>query len=330
MSARPGRPDELLAAGRVALVTGASSGIGEAFARALGARGLQVILTGRDETLLKRVAEEIAGEHHVRVETVIVDLALPEGPGLLKAAVDGFGLVPDLLVNNAGAGFIGSFTALPVDEQLASIRLNVEALVALTALYLPAMLARGRGGIVNTGSVAGLQPLPYYAIYGATKAFVASFSQALWAEVRGRGVRVIVVSPGAGPGHALRRAGGRPVAHRASGPRKPPSDAPRGGGGGSAACARTGRPADGARPVQSAAGRAGQTGAASRPAHRDRAAVAAGRHPELESAGRPVAVSWRRRGTRASVTGVPGDLGETFAGALSAHRPSTSGRFPPC
>ena len=88
-------------AGRVALVTGASSGIGEAFARALGARGLQLILTGRDELRLRRIAEEIAAEFHVRVERVVVDLAQPGAPEQLKAAVDEFGLVPDLLVNNA-------------------------------------------------------------------------------------------------------------------------------------------------------------------------------------------------------------------------------------
>jgi uncharacterized protein len=184
--------EPLLTAGRVALVTGASSGIGEAFARALGARGLQLIVTGRDEGRLGRVADEIATANSVRVERVVVDLTRPDAPEQLKAAVDGFGLVPDVLVNNAGAAFIGTFTELPLD----TIRVNVEALVALTGLFLPAMLAQGRGGIVNTSSASGLQPLPHYAVYGATKAFVNSFSQALWAEVRGRGVRVVAVCPG--------------------------------------------------------------------------------------------------------------------------------------
>ena len=183
-------------AGRVALVTGASSGIGEAFARELGARGLQLVLTGRDEGRLGAIADEIAAASKVRVERVVIDLARPGAPEQLKAAVDGFGLVPDLLVNNAGGGHIGTFSELPLDEQLGTIRVNVEALVALTGLFLPAMLAQGRGGIVNTSSAAGLQPLPHYAIYGATKAFVNSFSQALWAEVRGRGVRVVAVCPG--------------------------------------------------------------------------------------------------------------------------------------
>jgi uncharacterized protein len=183
-------------AGRVALVTGASSGIGEAFARVLGARGLQLVLTGRDEGRLGAIADEIAATSKVHVERVAIDLAQPDAPEQLKAAVDGFGLVPDLLVNNAGGGYIGTFSELPLEAQLGTIRVNVEALVALTGLFLPAMLAQGRGGIVNTSSTAGLQPLPHYAVYGATKAFVNSFSQALWAECRGQGVRVVAVCPG--------------------------------------------------------------------------------------------------------------------------------------
>lgn len=196
MSTQPDREELIVAAGRVALVTGASSGIGEAFARELGDRGMQLILTGRDEGRLARIADEISATNKVRVERIVLDLARPDAPEQLKAAVDGFGLAPDLLVNNAGAGLIGTFTDLPLDAQLDSIRVNVEALVALTGRFLPAMLERGRGGIVNTSSAAGLQPLPHYAVYGATKAFVNSFSQALWAEVRGRGVRVVAVCPG--------------------------------------------------------------------------------------------------------------------------------------
>lgn len=186
----------LLATGRVAVITGANSGIGEAFAQALGARGLQLVLTGRDAGRLAAVAEEVATTYKVQVHQVVVDLADPDGPAYLKAQVDALGLEPDLLFNNAGAGYIGTFTQLPLDQQMAAIRVNVEALVMLTGLFLPGMLERGRGGIVNTSSAAGLQPLPHYAVYGATKAFVNSFSQALWAEVRGQGVRVVAVCPG--------------------------------------------------------------------------------------------------------------------------------------
>jgi short-subunit dehydrogenase len=186
----------LLAPGRVAVVTGASSGIGEAFAQALGARGLRLVLTGRDGDRLAAVADAATTAHGVHVDQIVLDLAETDGPDRLKAQVDALGLEPDILINNAGAGLIGTFTTLTLDAQLATIRVNVEALVMLTGLFLPGMLARGEGGIVNTSSAAGLQPLPHYAIYGATKAFVNSFSQALWAEVRGRGVRVIAVCPG--------------------------------------------------------------------------------------------------------------------------------------
>jgi short-subunit dehydrogenase len=186
----------LLSAGAVALVTGASSGIGEAFARALGGRGLTLVLTGRDEAQLGRIAGEITETCQVRVEHVVADLAEPRGPELVKAAVDGLGLTPDVLVNNAGGGLLGSFAALPLDAQRRMIRVNVEALVGLTGLFLPSMLARGRGGVVNVSSTAGSHPIPHFAVYAATKAFVTSFSEALWAEVRGRGVSVVAVCPG--------------------------------------------------------------------------------------------------------------------------------------
>ena len=189
-------PSSLLDAGRVALITGASSGIGEGFARALGARGLQLILIGRDEVRLRAVVNQLRGRHQVRVESILIDLAEPDAPERLKTAVDQLGPSPDILVNNAGLGAIGSFADLSLERQIDMVRVNVEALTALTALFLPAMLQRGYGGIVNVSSAAGLQPLPYYAVYGASKAFVNSFSQALWAEVRTRGVRVIAVCPG--------------------------------------------------------------------------------------------------------------------------------------
>jgi len=196
-TADPTRQDgSLLEAGRVALVTGASSGIGEAFARALAARGLQLILTGRDETRLRAIVTKLRERHSIRVEPMIVELAATDGAERLKAAVDTLGLSPDILVNNAGAGAVGTFAKLPLERQLAIIQLNCEALVATTALFLPAMLERGRGGIINVSSAAGFQPLPHFAVYGASKAFVTSFSQALWAEVRDSGVRVIAVCPG--------------------------------------------------------------------------------------------------------------------------------------
>lgn len=189
-------PDPLLTAGRVALITGGSSGIGEAYARELGARGLQLILTGRDEARLRSVAEETAARYKVRVETVAVDLMAPDGPERVKAASDSLGMSPDVLVNNAGMGFLGTFDQVPLERHLEGVRLNNEAVAILTRLFLPPMLERGAGGIIFTSSMAGVHPLPHYAIYGATKAFVNSFSQALWAELRDQGIRVTVACPG--------------------------------------------------------------------------------------------------------------------------------------
>ena len=196
VSRRPDDRARLLGPGRVALVTGASSGIGEAFARALGRRGLALILSGRNAACLARVAASVADASAVRVEQVVADLAQPDGPEQVKAAVDVLGLVPDVLVNNAGGGLLGSFAALSLAGQRQMVRVNCESLVALTGLFLPAMLAQGRGGIVNVSSAASLQPLPHFAVYAASKAFVTSFSTALWAEARQRGVTVVAVCPG--------------------------------------------------------------------------------------------------------------------------------------
>jgi short-subunit dehydrogenase len=183
-------------AGRVALVTGASSGIGEGFARALAARGLRLILTGRDPDRLARVADQAGAAGRVHVEQIVLDLAQPDAPAWLKAAVDALGARPDVLINNAGGGLVGTFAELPLDAQLNMIRVNVEALVALTGLFLPDMLARRRGGIVNVSSAASFQPIPHFAVYAASKAFVTSFSEALWAETRASGVTVVALCPG--------------------------------------------------------------------------------------------------------------------------------------
>lgn len=204
------RPGSSIQRGRVAIVTGASSGIGEAFAHALARQGLQLVITGRNEERLQAVTSQLRDRYGVRVDPVNVELADPDGPERLKAATDGLGLTPDLLVNNAGIGAVGSFAEMSLDHQLQMVRVNVEALVVLTALYLPAMLARRSGGIINTSSTAGFQPLPHLALYAASKAMVTSFSQALWGELHGTGVRVMAFCPGPVKNTRFReRAGGR-------------------------------------------------------------------------------------------------------------------------
>jgi len=182
--------------GKTALITGASGGIGTAFARALTARGANVILVARSEGRLRALADELARDHGVRAEAIAVDLTREDAARELRAAVDARGLAVDLLINNAGFGTYGPFETLAAERAGAEVALNVAAVVDLTHLFLPAMLAQGDGAVINVASTSAFQPLPYMAVYGATKAFVLSFSEALWAECRGRGVRVLALCPG--------------------------------------------------------------------------------------------------------------------------------------
>jgi short-subunit dehydrogenase len=184
--------------GRRALVTGASSGLGEAFARELAAGGADVLLTAlpQESERLEQIAAELAERHGVRTEVAPMDLSAPGGPDALVESADRVGFDPSVLVNSAGFGMAGRFTELPLDRQLAMIRVNVLALVTLTGAYLPRMVARGDGIVVNVASTAGLSPLPYFTTYSASKAFVLAFSEALWAEARAADVRVVTVCSG--------------------------------------------------------------------------------------------------------------------------------------
>jgi hypothetical protein len=176
------------------LVTGASSGIGAAYARALRARGEKLILVARREDRLRQLAAELGGETAVAV--VPADLAQPGAAEQVMAAVEGLGLTVDLLVNNAGVGHTGNFIEEPLDRIRAMIDLNVRALVELTRLALPGMVARRRGRLVNVVSTSAFQPVPFLNIYGASKAFVLSFTEALATELKGTGVRVQALCPG--------------------------------------------------------------------------------------------------------------------------------------
>ena len=183
--------------GTRAIVTGASWGIGETFAQALAARGADVLLVARNEGRLQAVATDLREQFKVRVEIVTVDLADPDGPRQLCEAAAALGFAPNLLVNNAGVGVLGPFSELPLERARDMIRLNILALTDLTYRVLPGMLARGEGAIINVGSASAFQPLPNYGVYAATKAFVISFTAAIWAETRHQGVRVVAVCPGA-------------------------------------------------------------------------------------------------------------------------------------
>lgn len=173
-----------------ALVTGASSGIGESFARILAARGTDLVIVARRADLLDGLAAEL--RHRVGVEVLAADLTDPAQ----RAAVEERTAGVDLLVNNAGYGAFGAFADLALADQLTEIELNVVALVRLTHAALPGMLERGHGGVLNVASMAGFVPSPGTATYGATKAYVAAFSESLHAEVASHGVHVTALCPG--------------------------------------------------------------------------------------------------------------------------------------
>lgn len=178
-------------AGKVALITGASMGIGAVFARELSRRGARPVLVARSQQKLETLAATLPG-----AEVIVADLAEPGAAERVFAEVTRRGLEVDMLVNNAGYGRHGAFEELSLSDQRGEIDLNVTALVELTHVFLP-MLERRQGGVLNVASFAAFMPIPYMAVYGATKAFVLSFSEALWAEYRPRGVRVTCLNPGA-------------------------------------------------------------------------------------------------------------------------------------
>jgi short-subunit dehydrogenase len=188
-------------ANKTVLVTGASAGIGAAFARELSRRGATLVLVARSDEKLSRLAAEL-GRAHV----IVADLSSPGAARRVHEAVVAKGIEIDVLVNNAGFGLHGPFQALPLAAQREEIDLNVGALVELTHVFLP-MIERRQGGIIQVASMAAFIAVPYMAVYAATKAFVLSFSAALWAEYRARGVRVLALVPGATETSFFERAG---------------------------------------------------------------------------------------------------------------------------
>jgi short-subunit dehydrogenase len=173
-----------------ALITGASSGIGEQFARQLAERGYELVLVARRKDRLEALANELPTKAQVIASDLGSEAA--ELPGKVEGQVD-------LLVNNAGFGLRNHFLKLPADRQAEIVRVNCEAVVILTHAFLGPMVERGRGGVITVASTAGMQPLPYEAVYGASKAFALNFTEALNAEVKGTGVKMLAVNPGPVP-----------------------------------------------------------------------------------------------------------------------------------
>jgi uncharacterized protein len=178
------------------LVTGASSGIGLELARCFAAEGSRLILIARNTPVLDKLAEELRRDYKVEIIVFTSDLSLPETPRKIFCELKGRGIVVDVLVNNAGFGAHGLFSELPLQRQLDMIRVNVTALTELTGLFLPGMVERHRGGVLNVASVAGFVPGPGMAVYFATKAFVLSFSEALAGELVGTGIKAMALCPG--------------------------------------------------------------------------------------------------------------------------------------
>jgi uncharacterized protein len=191
-----------------ALITGASSGIGREYATQLTRRGCEVILTARRAERLEEVARQIRAEADGRVVTYIpADLSDAADVRRLLSELAARGVVPDLLINNAGRGYFGPAVNAPVETVQQMLRLNMEALTVLSLELGRAMAERGSGGIINIASTAAFQPIPQLAVYAATKAYVVSFSEALAAELFDRGVRVFTVSPGATRSEFMEAAG---------------------------------------------------------------------------------------------------------------------------
>jgi uncharacterized protein len=183
--------------GETVLITGASSGIGRELARQFARDGADLVLIARSEGRLRELAGDLAAEYGVTAQVVPVDLSRPGSPDQIVETLAQRDTEVDVLVNNAGFGARGPVAGIGVQRQLEMIEVNVAALTQLTALLLPGMLERRRGAILNVASTAAFQPGPNSAVYYATKAYVLSFTEALAEEVRGSGVRVTCLAPGA-------------------------------------------------------------------------------------------------------------------------------------
>jgi short-subunit dehydrogenase len=182
---------------RTALITGASAGIGEAFADVFAAAGFDLVIAARREDRLRQVASRIEAQHGVRVHVIVSDLGARDGAARLCEALAARGIHVDALVNNAGYGVPGSYVASGWSRHDEFLQVMVTAVCELTHRLLPPMIERGYGRIINVASLAGLVPAPAgHTLYGAAKAFLIKFSEALAHEVRGHGVHVTAVCPG--------------------------------------------------------------------------------------------------------------------------------------
>lgn len=185
-----------MAGKKTAIVTGASSGIGECFARRLAERGYDLVVVARRKERLEALAAEIQAKHSVSVRPLALDLSAPGAAAKLFAETEGAGLEIEVLINNAGFGTQGHFPDIPWEKTTEQIQLNVVSLTEATWRFVGAMRARRRGWVLNVASIGAYMPVPGYATYAAGKAYVRNFSEALAHELRGTGVRVCCLCPG--------------------------------------------------------------------------------------------------------------------------------------
>jgi short-subunit dehydrogenase len=178
------------------LITGAASGIGLALAREFAKHGHDLILTSRVDSELEHVATDLTSKYNVQVGIIAADLKDEEAPQRIFDAVQREGAAIDILVNNAGLGFRGKFWEIPLEDELAIVRINIEAVIRLTHLFLPQMINRNSGRILNTASIAGFEPGPLLAVYHASKAFVLSMTEALATELEETKITVTALCPG--------------------------------------------------------------------------------------------------------------------------------------
>jgi short-subunit dehydrogenase len=183
--------------GKTALVTGASSGIGRAFTYALARQGAKLLLVARSHDKLRDLAAELRRDYACDADFLTVDLSAADAVNTIDRHLKATGTFVDALINNAGFAAYGPFETIPLTRQRDEVLVNCIAAIELTHLLLPGMQARSSGAVINVASTAAFQPDPYMAVYGATKAFLLSFSEAVWAENRHRGIRVVALCPGA-------------------------------------------------------------------------------------------------------------------------------------
>lgn len=181
---------------KVTLITGASSGIGEEFARRLAAEGHNLVLVARSEKKLQELCDELMLEHKIMAHYVVLDLSEFGVDRKLLEETDRLGYEVDWVINNAGFGSYGDFARLDIDHELRMLEVNIVALVGITHAYLPQMRERRSGTIINVSSAAGFQPIPFMATYAATKSFVTSFSEAIAEENRPFGIKIQTLCPG--------------------------------------------------------------------------------------------------------------------------------------